>query len=77
MLATLVNCKMFQGQKSLALDTAIGMWQLLFAEREWPLVNHWCDFLQVNTVEFNISSRHSVSYSLLLIQFCFPNSGSS
>jgi len=37
---------MFQGQKSLALDTAIGMWQLLFAEREWPLVTHWCDFLQ-------------------------------
>ncbi|CAN7001792.1 unnamed protein product [Brassica rapa subsp. trilocularis] len=35
-----------KGQKSLALDTAIGMWQLLFAEREWPLVNHWCDFLQ-------------------------------
>ncbi|CAN7112642.1 unnamed protein product [Brassica rapa subsp. narinosa] len=35
-----------KGQKSLALDTAIGMWQLLFAEKEWPLVNHWCDFLQ-------------------------------
>ncbi|KAH0904784.1 hypothetical protein HID58_044287 [Brassica napus] len=35
-----------KGQKSFALDTAIGMWQLLFAEREWPLVNHWCDFLQ-------------------------------
>ncbi|KAG2315594.1 hypothetical protein Bca52824_018716 [Brassica carinata] len=35
-----------KGQKSLALDTAIGMWQLLFAEREWPLLNHWCDFLQ-------------------------------
>jgi DCN1-like protein 1/2 len=35
-----------KGQKSLALDTAIGMWQLLFAEREWPLVTHWCDFLQ-------------------------------
>lgn len=36
-----------QGQKSLALDTAIGMWQLLFAERQWPLVDHWCQFLQV------------------------------
>ncbi|EFH59047.1 hypothetical protein ARALYDRAFT_341389 [Arabidopsis lyrata subsp. lyrata] len=35
-----------KGQKSLALDTAIGMWQLLFAERDWPLVTHWCDFLQ-------------------------------
>lgn len=36
-----------KGQKSLALDTAIGMWQLLFAEKQWPLVDHWCEFLQV------------------------------
>lgn len=36
-----------KGQKSLALDTAIGMWQLLFAEKKWPLVDHWCQFLQV------------------------------
>ena len=35
-----------KGQKSLALDTAIGMWQLMFAEKVWPLVEHWCDFLQ-------------------------------
>ncbi|XP_047249369.1 DCN1-like protein 1 isoform X1 [Capsicum annuum] len=35
-----------KGQKSLALDTAIGMWQLLFAEKQWPLVDHWCQFLQ-------------------------------
>ncbi|KAE8680323.1 putative ubiquitin-protein ligase [Hibiscus syriacus] len=35
-----------KGQKSLALDTAIGMWQLLFAEKQWPLVDHWCRFLQ-------------------------------
>ncbi|VFQ91684.1 unnamed protein product [Cuscuta campestris] len=35
-----------KGQKSLALDTAIGMWQLLFAEKDWPLVDHWCQFLQ-------------------------------
>ncbi|XP_010257311.1 PREDICTED: DCN1-like protein 2 isoform X1 [Nelumbo nucifera] len=35
-----------KGQKSLALDTAIGMWQLLFAEKHWPLVDHWCQFLQ-------------------------------
>ncbi|KAE8699106.1 defensin-like protein 6-like [Hibiscus syriacus] len=33
-------------KKSLALDTAIGMWQLLFAEMQWPLVDHWCQFLQ-------------------------------
>ncbi|XP_031487511.1 uncharacterized protein LOC116255719 isoform X2 [Nymphaea colorata] len=37
---------LMQGQKSLALDTAIGMWQLLFAEKQWPLVDHWCQFLQ-------------------------------
>ncbi|GAB2276350.1 hypothetical protein Dimus_011080 [Dionaea muscipula] len=36
-----------KGQKSLALDTAIGMWQLLFDERKWPLIEHWCQFLQV------------------------------
>ncbi|CAI9755071.1 unnamed protein product [Fraxinus pennsylvanica] len=35
-----------KGQKSLALDTAIGMWQLLFAEKQWPLVDYWCQFLQ-------------------------------
>ncbi|XP_076936237.1 uncharacterized protein LOC143603287 [Bidens hawaiensis] len=35
-----------KGQKSLALDTAIGMWQLLFEENHWPMVNHWCQFLQ-------------------------------
>jgi len=35
-----------KGQKSLALDTAIGMWQLLFAEKQWPLVDQWCQFLQ-------------------------------
>ncbi|GJN29203.1 hypothetical protein PR202_gb17401 [Eleusine coracana subsp. coracana] len=36
-----------KGQKSLSLETAIGMWQLLFAERQWPLIDHWCEFLQV------------------------------
>ncbi|XP_021864451.1 uncharacterized protein [Spinacia oleracea] len=35
-----------KGQKSLALDTAIGMWKLLFAEKHWPLIDHWCEFLQ-------------------------------
>nr|AJR16774.1 defective in cullin neddylation 1 protein [Petunia integrifolia subsp. inflata] len=35
-----------KGQKSLALDTAIGLWQLLFAEFQWPLVDHWCQFIQ-------------------------------
>jgi DCN1-like protein 1/2 len=36
-----------KGQKSLALETAIGMWRLLFAERHWPLIDHWCQFVQV------------------------------
>uniref|UniRef100_A0A453K5H6 Defective in cullin neddylation protein n=1 Tax=Aegilops tauschii subsp. strangulata TaxID=200361 RepID=A0A453K5H6_AEGTS len=36
-----------KGQKSLPLETAIGMWRLLFAERHWPLIDHWCQFLQV------------------------------
>ncbi|KAL6911468.1 hypothetical protein ACP4OV_000273 [Aristida adscensionis] len=33
--------------KNLSLETAIGMWQLLFAERNWPLIDQWCQFLQV------------------------------
>lgn len=28
------------------LETAVGMWQLLFAGNRWPLVNEWCEFLQ-------------------------------
>eukprot|EP00270_Netrium_digitus_P013160 TRINITY_DN4349_c0_g1_i2.p1 TRINITY_DN4349_c0_g1~~TRINITY_DN4349_c0_g1_i2.p1 ORF type:complete len:267 (+),score=70.15 TRINITY_DN4349_c0_g1_i2:80-880(+) len=36
-----------KGQKSLALDTAVGMWHLLFAARPWPYVDHWCEFLQL------------------------------
>ncbi|KAL9262652.1 DCN1-like protein [Drosera capensis] len=45
-----------KGQKSLALDTAIGMWQLLFDERKWPLIEHWCQFLQsiVRELEFGL-----------------------
>ncbi|EFJ37554.1 hypothetical protein SELMODRAFT_403971 [Selaginella moellendorffii] len=35
-----------KGQKSLALDTALGMWRLLFNEHPWPLVEPWCQFLQ-------------------------------
>ncbi|KAG8386658.1 hypothetical protein BUALT_Bualt03G0171500 [Buddleja alternifolia] len=35
-----------KGQKSMALDTAIEMWKLLFAEKKWPLIDHWCQFIQ-------------------------------
>lgn len=37
-----------KGQKCLQLDTAVAMWQLLFAEQGWPLVNRWCNFLEAN-----------------------------
>lgn len=36
-----------KGQKSLALDTAIGMWGLLFEHQKWPYLEQWCEFLQV------------------------------
>ncbi|GJP52646.1 hypothetical protein CLOM_g11747 [Closterium sp. NIES-68] len=36
-----------KGQKCLALDTAVGMWQLLLGYRSWPHVDHWCDFVRV------------------------------
>ncbi|XP_024537706.1 DCN1-like protein 2 [Selaginella moellendorffii] len=35
-----------KGQKSLALDTAVRMWELLYEDRGWPLINIWCQFLQ-------------------------------
>eukprot|EP00245_Coleochaete_scutata_P003294 TRINITY_DN1480_c0_g1_i1.p1 TRINITY_DN1480_c0_g1~~TRINITY_DN1480_c0_g1_i1.p1 ORF type:complete len:260 (-),score=49.30 TRINITY_DN1480_c0_g1_i1:41-820(-) len=35
-----------KGQKSLALDTALGMWRIMFTERRWPLYEAWCLFLQ-------------------------------
>jgi DCN1-like protein 1/2 len=35
-----------KGQKSLALETALGMWKLLYAQKSWPLVDNWCSFLQ-------------------------------
>ena len=47
-----ILCLILQGQKSLALETAIGMWRLLFAERNWPLIDYWCQFLQVYTSLF-------------------------
>ena len=37
-----------KGQKCLQLDTALAMWQLLFAEQGWPLVQTWCNFLEAN-----------------------------
>ncbi|KAG5570447.1 hypothetical protein H5410_060213 [Solanum commersonii] len=35
-----------QGQKTLALETALALWKLLFAELQWPLVDQWCQFIQ-------------------------------
>ncbi len=30
-------------------DTAIAMWQLLFADdRQWPLLDSWCGFLEAH-----------------------------
>ena len=37
-----------KGQKCLQLDTALAMWQLLFAEQGWPLVDSWCKYLETN-----------------------------
>ncbi|PNH09928.1 DCN1-like protein 1 [Tetrabaena socialis] len=36
-----------KGQKCVQLDTAVGMWRLLFSvpEQHWPLIDDWCDFL--------------------------------
>ncbi|KAJ8568402.1 hypothetical protein K7X08_027935 [Anisodus acutangulus] len=53
-----------KGQKSLALETGIALWQLLFAEFKWPLVDQWCQFIQ---------ERHSKAISrdlwLQLLEF--------
>lgn len=37
-----------KGQKCLQLDVAIAMWQLLFADHRWTLVQKWCDYLDVH-----------------------------
>lgn len=42
----LVRIALQKGQKCLQLDTAVGMWQLIFSSHPWPLVGDWCDFLQ-------------------------------
>jgi len=34
-----------KGQKSLALDTAVGMWTLLFSIYDWPMCSEWCKFV--------------------------------
>ncbi|KAK4398759.1 DCN1-like protein [Sesamum angolense] len=33
-------------QKALPLDTALEMWKLLFAQKKWPLLDDWIQFLQ-------------------------------
>ncbi len=35
-----------KGQKCVQLETAVGMWRLLFADRGWPLLDDWCDFIE-------------------------------
>ena len=35
-----------KGQKCVQLETALGMWRLLFADRGWPLLDDWCDFIE-------------------------------
>mmetsp|Transcript_28788 Transcript_28788/g.81081 ORF Transcript_28788/g.81081 Transcript_28788/m.81081 type:complete len:248 (-) Transcript_28788:139-882(-) len=37
-----------KGQKCLQLETALGMWQLLFTERPWALLADWSEFLQTH-----------------------------
>ncbi|KAK9814215.1 hypothetical protein WJX72_002410 [[Myrmecia] bisecta] len=34
-----------KGQKCVQLDTALAVWRLLFAGRQWPLLDDWCEFL--------------------------------
>ncbi|KAG8492858.1 hypothetical protein CXB51_010166 [Gossypium anomalum] len=59
-----------KGQKSMALDTAIGMWRLLFAEKKCPLLDHWCQFLQSyililkDTMKENIYPKYYPLYHL-------------
>lgn len=61
-----------QGQKSLALDTAIGMWQLLFAEKQWPLVDHWCQFLQVAYWLFLLGVSYIFVFGRTMFFHVFP-----
>uniref|UniRef100_A0A803N5K2 Defective in cullin neddylation protein n=1 Tax=Chenopodium quinoa TaxID=63459 RepID=A0A803N5K2_CHEQI len=67
-------CTDLQGQKSLALDTAIGMWQLLFAEKHWPLIDHWCEFLQyLDTCMADVSEFVLPGQALLTLEWARHN----
>jgi DCN1-like protein 1/2 len=36
-----------EGKKVMLLETALAMWQLLYAEeRRWQYIDDWCEFLQ-------------------------------
>ncbi|KAL4332809.1 hypothetical protein GQ457_07G015650 [Hibiscus cannabinus] len=35
-----------KGEKAMPLETAFEVWPLLFAERKYPLLDHWVQFLQ-------------------------------
>lgn len=37
-----------KGQKCVHLDMALAMWQLIFSEKPWPLLDLWLEFLQKN-----------------------------
>ena len=37
-----------KGQKCVQLDMAIPMWQLLFSAHPWPLLDAWCNFLEIH-----------------------------
>ncbi|XP_078430027.1 uncharacterized protein LOC144702040 [Wolffia australiana] len=35
-----------ESQKSLTIETAVGLWRILLAEKAWPYLDQWCEFIQ-------------------------------
>lgn len=46
-----------KGLKIVQLEMAVAMWQLIFSQRPWPLLDLWIDFLQVR-----------INFSLMLLR---------
>ena len=51
-----------KGQKSLLLDTAVGMWKLLFSIYKWPLCDQWCNFVETNHKKVRVMKTSASSF---------------
>jgi DCN1-like protein 1/2 len=53
-----------QGQKSMPVDVAIALWQLLFSKDTFPLLTEWCEYIEKNR-------KHAISRDEWYLLFDF------